>query len=331
MARCFLMKSILAMFSRFVLAIFSRFMLMMFVCVNVFCYANIASAEEKILIAVNQFVSHVALDKANSGLKKALTDRGILPDRARMIFGNSQGNITNSVQISKHHASLEPAFMVSIGTPSAQTGLKAKSGKTILGFLAVTDPAAANLEQKQVIGVTDNPPIRELIDITLQVFPELKTVGVISNAGEVNSQKVIENLEKILAGHNIALKKAVITNPSDIKAAMNKLAGSVDLIYIPQDNSVVSALSHIARLSNSLNIPLIANDPTLSASGVMIALGANYFSSGMQLGNMIADLIEGKGVRQNIQGSDKKELKINHKIAKMLGVSVPKNIKEGDK
>ena len=143
-------------------------------------------AETKILITVNQFVSHISLDAVHDGLNEALHNREVVPERAAIIAGNAQGNISNSAQISKHHASFKPKFMVAIATASAQTNLKAMGSDATLAFAAVTDPSAANLTgHDNIIGVTDNPPLEELIDLAMQIFPKLKTVGVISNSGEV--------------------------------------------------------------------------------------------------------------------------------------------------
>ncbi len=288
-------------------------------------------AEDKVTITVNQFVSHVALDAAYNGLVKGLEERDILPNKARIIMANAQGNIGNSAQIAKHQASVKPEFMVAIATPSAQVIMKAKTDSSTLAFLAVSDPEAINLTNRaDVIGVADNPPIEELIERTLQIFPDVKNIGVIFNYGEINSVKTVEKLEKILKDRNITLKKVAITNSNDIKNAFNKLIGEVNLIYIPQDNTVVSALASMVSMSRANKIPLIANDPTLVDQGVMLALGTNYFRSGKQLGHMIADLIEGKKLEKNIQNTNIKELKVNDEVVKEFGIVIPENIKLGE-
>lgn len=287
------------------------------------------ASENKVLITVNQYVNHIALDAAYDGLIDSLKARKIIPDKAEIVTSNAQGNISNSVQISKYHSSLSPDFMVAIATPSAQTNLKAKNKNSKLAFVAVTDPSAANLVGiENVIGISDSPPIPELVDIVRKIFPDLKTVGIISNSGEVNSVKMSENLEKALSIFNIKVKKASIANSSDIKTAMNKLVSSVDLIYLPQDNSVVSALDNIASIAKANKIPLIANDPTLVQRGVFVALGSNYFKSGKQLGNMIADLMDGISIKENIQNTRTKELKVNHGLAKEFGIKIPDNLGE---
>lgn len=287
------------------------------------------ASEKKALITVNQYVNHIALDAAYDGLIDSLKARKIIPDKAEIVTSNAQGNISNSVQISKYHSSLSPDFMVAIATPSAQTNLKAKNKNSKLAFVAGTDPSAANLVGiENVIGISDSPPIPELVDIVRKIFPDLKTVGIISNSGEVNSVRMSENLEKALSIFNIKVKKASIANSSDIKTAMNKLVSSVDLIYLPQDNSVVSALDNIASIAKANKIPLIANDPTLVQRGVFVALGSNYFKSGKQLGNMIADLMDGISIKENIQNTRTKELKVNHGLAKEFGIKIPDNLGE---
>ncbi len=288
-------------------------------------------AEDKVTITVNQFVSHVALDAAYNGLVKSLEERDILPNKVKIIMANAQDNIGNSAQIAKHQASAKPEFMVAIATPSAQTLMKAKTDTSTLAFLAVSDPEAINLTNRaDIIGVADNPPIEELIEKITQIFPDIKNIGVIFNYGEINSIKTVERLEKVLKDRNIILKKIAITNSNDIKNAFNKLIGEVNLIYIPQDNTVVSALASMVSMSKANKIPLIANDPTLVDQGVMMALGTNYFRSGEQLGNMIADLIEGKKLEKNIQNTNIKELKINDEVVKEFGIVIPENIKRGE-
>ena len=151
-------------------------------------FINPSFASEKALITINQYVNHIALDAAYEGIMQSLNERKVLPNRAAIITSNAQGNISNSVQISKHHASLSPDFMVAVATPAEQTNLKAKSANSTMAFVAVTDPSAANLlGAKNVIGVSDSPPIADLVDVIRKIFPDLKSVGIISNSGEINS------------------------------------------------------------------------------------------------------------------------------------------------
>jgi putative ABC transport system substrate-binding protein len=293
---------------------------------------KITFANEKLLITVNQFVKHDALDAAYDGFYKALSDRKVL-ELAEIIVANAQGSVSNSIQIAKHQASLMPAFMVGISTPSAQSILKSiDKDNSTLAFVAVTDPKAANLIRDGVIGVSDVPPIKELLEIIRKIFPNKKIIGVIYNSGEINSIKMIEKLELEAPKLDFEIKKIAVNNSSDIKMAMTKVADMSDIIYLPQDNTIISAVDSIVSIAKSTKKPLIANDPLLVEKGVFLALGTNYFKSGEKLGNLIADRIEGREVLEKIISSDSRELKINESVVKDLGIIIPENInKEIDK
>ncbi len=287
-------------------------------------------AEEKILITINQFVNHPALDAAQMGIKQALEDRSLLPKHLEIIAANAQGSIATSIQIAKYHASLKPKVMIGIATPAAQSINKARSPQTTLAFVAISDPQSAGLTKGQnIIGVTDWSPIDKLLTASIKTLPQLKNIGIIFNPGENNSIETIKDIEKEAKKRNIEVKKVAIDSLSNIKIAMQKLTGKVDAIYVPKDNMIVSAIDIIVQTSLKSKIPIIASDPSLADKGVLLALGCDYFNTGVQLGNMIADIIQGVEVSPNIAQPKVNTLKINHQTARMLGITIPPDLQLG--
>lgn len=286
-------------------------------------------------ITLSQFAIHPALNKTTEGVIHALQERQVISDKTQLKSANANGNVTMAVQIAKHQAALAPRVMVAIATPSAQALLKAKSKETMLAFSAVTDHKAAGLVGENIMGVTDHPPLAELLSLTLKILPTLKIIGVMYHSGEINSVKTVETLEALAKIHSMSVLRAEVTSSANVKLALQKLMGRVDVLYLPQDNAVISALPLIVQetLKNKLpvihNIPIISNDPTLVNQGVFLALGCDYFKSGVQLGHMIADVLEGKTLSEPIQKAHAKELLINEKSAQILGITIPKQLREG--
>ncbi len=221
--------------------------------------------------------------------------------------------------------------MVAIATPSAQTLLKAKKEGSILAFVAVTDPVGAGLDDDDVIGVTDRPPLDEMVDIVLEIMPNIKNVGVLFNNGEINSTITVDKFSETLEKRGIGLKKVPINNSAEIKSAFGSLVGKVDVIFVPQDNLIVSALNTMVRQSNQYKIPLISCDPTLVNEGVMIAVGADYYKSGYQLAGMIADIINGKKLDNKIQTTNIIRTEINEDVADKFGIEIPIKFKQREK
>jgi putative ABC transport system substrate-binding protein len=285
-----------------------------------------AVANSRVLITINQFVSHPALDDARFGIESALKDRLLLPKNVEIKFSSAQASIANAVQIAQYHASLKPAFMIAIATPSAQANLRARNNNSTLAFVAVTDPFSAGFKNvDNIIGVSDAPDIAQLLDLTKELL-NFQTIGVIFNSGESSSVQTVEMLKTLAAARNIKVQQVAINSSADVKLAMQKLIGQVELIYLPKDNLVVSALESLLQVTSKAKIPVIANDPSLVAKGLLLAFGCDYFESGKQLGNMIADLIENKELVQKIQPARANKLQINHAVAASLNIHIPKKL-----
>ncbi len=299
--------------------------------IMIFSFIGNVMAIDKVEITVNQFVSHVALDAAYNGFIKGLEDRKILPAKAQIQFANAQGSIATSVQIAQKQASQKPGFMVAIATPAAQTLLKAKKEGSILAFVAVTDPVGAGLVADDVIGVTDRPPLDEMVNTVLEIMPNIKTVGVLFNNGEINSTLTVDKFSEILKKKGIGLKKVPINSSAEIKSAFGSLASKVEVVFVPQDNLIVSALNTMVRQSNQYKIPLISCDPTLVNDGVMIAVGADYYKSGYQLAGMIADMINGKKLDNKIQTTNIIRTEVNEEVAEKFGIEIPMKFRQKEK
>jgi putative ABC transport system substrate-binding protein len=272
------------------------------------------------IVTINQFADHPALNDASNGVKDALRKRipSVILDEQ-----NAQGNPTQAFQIAKHQAASNPDAMVGIATPSAQSALKARKGdKVIVSFAAVTDPKAANLDNGvNLVGVTDRPPVEKLISLVVKIFPNKKRIGAIFNPGEINSINTVARLQKICDELGLTLVEAPVNSSSNIKMATQKLVEEVDIIYVPQDNMVVSSIDAVIQVTQNRDVPIVDNIPAISnddsyiAKGIFMALGTNYYKSGLQLGNMLADQIESKSTKNNIQDADSEEMVINYELA----------------
>jgi putative ABC transport system substrate-binding protein len=282
--------------------------------------------KQQITVAINQIVDHQALNDIRHGLEDTLNTE--IPGRVKIKFDNANGSIPTSVQIAKMHAGLNPEFIVGISTPSAQAADRARNkDKTTLVAVAVTDFQAAGLDKAtNMIGVSDQPQIEEMVSTLLMIMPNVKTIGAIYNSSEISSVKTVERLIKAAPG--IKIKTASITSTRDIQMAAAKLAKSVDVIYTPLDNMVYSGIDSLISTANQAKIPVIGHDPTTLKKGIFMEIGADHYTLGVQAGNMIVDMANGKAVEPNVQVAQGSEIMINSKAAKLLGISIPQPLQK---
>ena len=285
-------------------------------------------------VAITQIVEHPALDASRKGIKDELADQGyIIGKNLKWTYENAQGAAPTAAQIAKKFAGINPDIVVGIATPSAQT-LAASARNIPLVFSAVTDPVGAKLVKSMedntgsnVTGVSDLSPIDKHMKLIKQIVPTSTRLGVVHNPGETNSVTLV-NLVKLYAPeHGMSVVIGSAPKSSDVLAATRSLVGKVDAIYIPTDNTVVSAFEAVIKVAQQAKIPVIAADTDSVKRGAIAALGFNYYDLGRQTGNIIAAILNGVSPSDiPVQGVSKTELYVNPKAAELMGVSLPEEL-----
>ena len=99
--------------------------------------------------------------------------------------------------------------------------------------------------------------------------------------------------------------------------------GKVDAIYLPTDNTVISAMEGVVKIAEQAKIPLFAGDTDSVKRGAIAALGFNYYEVGRQTGNMLVRVLNGTSPSDiHVEGIDKTELFVNPEAAKRMGIEL---------
>lgn len=288
-----------------------------------------ASAAEK-AVAVTQIVEHPALDACRQGIRDELAEAGwIEGDTLQWSYENAQGNSTTAVQIARKFIGDSPDVIVAISTPSAQSVAVATTEIPIV-FSAVTDPVAAKLVADldrpggNITGVSDLVPIAKHLALIKGLVPEHRRIGVLYNPGEVNSVAIIHQLAEAAETMNIEIVEAVAPRSADVLAAGRSLVGRVDAIYVPTDNTVVSAFEAVVKVGIDAGIPVFAADTDSVERGAVAALGFNYYDVGRQTGAIVRDILDGADPATiPVRFIDKMQLHLNLASAERMGVEIP--------
>jgi len=211
--------------------------------------ATVAGAKTP-LISVSQFVEHPALNAVFKGFKDDLKENGVEVEYKDY---NAHGNMGTAGQIATQIASDAPTMILAIATPSAQACAKVydkapQLSDTPMLFTAITDPLAAGLiknyekPEGNITGVSNQMPMDKHLDMIRRFMPELKRLGVMYNAGEVNSVSNVKRIREAAKERGIKIVDGPVTNSADVYQVAQSLVGKVDAVYVPTDNTVVSAL-----------------------------------------------------------------------------------------
>jgi putative ABC transport system substrate-binding protein len=239
------------------------------------------------IVCITQIVPHPSLDLIRQGIQDTLKDKNI-----KIEFQDAQGNITLTTQIAHKFISMNPKVIVPITTPSAQGVLSVSSSIPIV-YAAVCDPEASKLvsnNERVVVGVCDFPPLKEQMDLIKKMCPKAKRIGVIYNPSEANSVAIVAKLKK---EHHII--EGVVSNVTNIGGALDALLPKIDVLYIPNDNTVVSALAQILKKAHK--IPVFASDPQSVERGCVAAVAFDQYKIGQQTGDMVLRILKGEKIK----------------------------------
>lgn len=286
-------------------------------------------------ISISQFVEHPALNAVMKGFKDDLQENGLVVEYKDY---NAHGNMGTAGQIATQIASDAPDLIVAIATPSAQACAKTfekapQLAKTPMLFTAITDPIAAGLVKDymhpgpNITGVSNQMPMDKHLQMLRRVLPKLATLGVLYNAGEVNSVSNVKRLKEAAATMNITILDGPVTNSADVSQAAQSLVGKVDALFVPTDNTVVSALETVIKICEKTQLPLFSADTDSVKRGTIAAMGFDYYQHGKQTGAMARKILAG-AKPESLPVEFQKDLafQVNPKAAERMGLNLDKAI-----
>jgi putative tryptophan/tyrosine transport system substrate-binding protein len=292
--------------------------------------AGAALAQETKTVAVTAIVEHPALDAARKGIQDELAVAGYEEGRnLRFVFESAQGNPATAAQIARKFVGDAPDVIVPISTPSAQAVVGATKDIPVV-FTAVTDPVGAKLVSDltrpggNVTGMSDLSPIGLHLDLVRQIAPATKRLGVIYNPGEANSMTLLELIKREAPARQLEIVEAAAPRSADVLSAAQSLVGKVDAIYVPTDNTVVTALEAVVKIGTDNQLPVFAGDTDSVPRGAIAALGFNYYDLGRQTGQIVLRVLQGANPGDiPVEGVRITELYVNPSAAEAMGVTIP--------
>ena len=297
------------------------------------CGGN-AREEGVYLIASLQIIDHNALNDARQGFLNGLAELGFVEgENLEFVPFNAQGDMSNATMMAASIVELEPDLILGIATPTSQALASATETIPIV-ITAVTSPYRAGLVESHerpntnVTGTTDMTPVARQLELIRTLLPETQTVGILYNAGEVNSVIQAEIAQEAADAMGLTLEHMTVAVAADILQAAEALASRVDVIYVPTCNLVVAGMVTVVRAAEDAGIPVIAGEEGSVEDGALATEGINYYLLGRQTAAMAAQILRGESEPQNmpIQNQTEYDLVINMTSANLLGITISEEL-----
>lgn len=279
-------------------------------------------------VGVLQIVQHDSLDAAFEGFKEGLAEGGYVEgENLEIDYQNAQNNQDNLKSMSEKLVRDQSDLLLGIATPSAQS-LANETSEIPIVVTAVTDLVEAKLVEsnenpgRNVTGTTDMVPIEKQVALLLSVIDNPQTIGIMYNAGEVNSKIQADLAQAALKAAGVEVKVLTANTTNDVQQVTTSLAKDVDGIYIPTDNTFANAAAVVGEVAKETKTPVVAGSIEQVETGGLTTFGIDYTSLGKQTGLMAAKILDGEATpsEMSVETAQDLSLVVNEEMAEALGI-----------
>jgi putative ABC transport system substrate-binding protein len=309
--------------------------LLLVMILSLVCSASVYAEGTEIQIGVIQLVQHTALDAAYNGFVAALAENGYVDGQTIAIdFQNGQGDQANLSTIADRFVSKDVDLVLAIATPAA-LAIAGKTTTIPILATAITDFVESRLVESNEIpgtnvsGTTDMASIADQIALVSLVASDVKTIGVMYNSGEVNSVVQAEEAKRCIEALDYQYVEKTVTSTNEVQQAAEAILRLCDVIYIPTDNVMATAMPIIYDAAVGAGIPVICGESGMVKTGGLITLGINYYNLGYQTGLMAVRLLEDTDADISImpvESQTEYDYCINATFAREIGLAIPESL-----
>ena len=292
------------------------------------------NSKEQVRIGILQYVEHDALSGARKGFIAELEEQGYADGKnIRIDYQNAQGEQSNLQTIAEKLLSKND-LVLGIATPAAQA-LANLSTKTPILFTAVTDPVSAKLVASMehvgglATGTSDRSPVKKQVELLKKVLPNLKKVGIMYTTNERNSEVQVEEAEAVFKAAGIETIIKGISSTNDVQDTTRSLMSQAEVLFIPADNTIVSAINLVTDLSKEMKVPVVGGAVDVVDDGVLFTYGADFEALGRQTAKLTIRIMNGEKVG-DIPAEQPEVLNVvvNKEMAKSLDIDITPILEE---
>lgn len=289
-----------------------------------------------IQVGIIQLADHAALDASRDGFIEALKDGGYVDgENIEIDYHNGQSDQNNLSTISDRFVSNDVDLVLAIATDAAQ----AMAGKTtdipILGT-AITDYEVAGLVDSNekpgtnVSGTTDMNPIKEQIELLVELATDTQTIGLLYTSSEDNSVLQAQVAKDIIEGMGLEYVEVTVTNTNEVQQAAQSIVTQCDAIYIPTDNTFASAMPVVYGVTSESNTPVVCGESNMVKSGGLATLGINYYDLGYQTGQMAVRILKDQAnvSDMSVETLQNFDYVFNGETAEAIGIDIPEKYQD---
>lgn len=225
--------------------------------------------------------------------------------------------------------------IVTAGTPAVAAAKKATKATPIV-FATAGDPVRSGLVRSlahpggNVTGLSNGQTdlAGKRLDLLREAVPGLHQLAILGNPASENVRLEMDALQKAARKLGIGTAIVKVGKEPQIAAAIKRLKGKADALYVCTDPFVTHHRVTINTLAMSAGLPTMQAFRHHIESGGLISYGPDFRDMFGQSADLVDKVLRGTKPADIPVKQDKKcELVVNLNTAKALGLNIPRGIR----
>ena len=249
-------------------------------------------------IGVIQWAAGDALDKATKGFKQAVK-AGLGGKSIDFSVKNAYGSGSDASSIVNTFVSKNKDLIMANATPAVAVAANATDTIPVVGTSTTSYEAIfPSGLPSNVTGTSDYLDIKEQVDSIFEWVPSASRVGILYDSAEANSLVQANDVENIIGEEHplVSVSRLAFTgnDASALSAMLAAKLSTIDVLYIPSDNTCVQMSSTIHDQCVLAKIPVIAAEEGLCKTCGLATISIDYYHLGQLTGEMAVKILKDK-------------------------------------
>ncbi|MBW2285195.1 MAG: hypothetical protein JRF65_11415 [Deltaproteobacteria bacterium] len=290
------------------------------------------------IIGLVQFALEPNVEVCKKGILDALADKGYEDGKnVKIIYKNAQADFSMINAIIHDFIRRKVDIIVPLSTPCVQSTvhLAGKNPHIKVVFTYIYDPYRIGAARTptdhlpNMTGVSCFPPIEQMLDLIKEMFPDRKTVGIVWNSSEANSEAVLSKVRPHAVKIGLEIIEATVTGPAEVLDAAKSLVSRGARVFLNSgDNTLSVSFASFVKVANRRNIPVFTVDSE-QIQDAFVYLGPDTYQTGYDGGIYLARVLNGENTADlPIYQTREIALVINAEMAARHGFRIPEGILE---
>ncbi len=285
-------------------------------------------------IALFLFSESKALVEARDGFVARANESGMIKQyNLKIDDKNAQNDYSIGQSIINDIVRSKYDYIVTFSTIALQLGAKSNTQIPHI-FGAVTDPFVAGVaktttdHQKNITGISTFQPIEATIKLMREISPKAKSIGIVWNPSEANSEACTKKARIFAKQYGFKLIEANASNPNEVVEAVKSVADKgVEIFLTSGDVTVMLATESVAKILADKGILYYTNNFSDVDFGAFLTIGADYQEVGAEVANIFKRVLQGeKPEAIPINDFMPKRIYLNKALADKLKISIPDDV-----